>query len=110
MARLIGLGLLTTEAEIGWPIIHRLVAAFVQAKTLDEVAQAQVEKAVIKEVYRLGMAGYPLELLYLLGQLLYINEQKLTGKDAVVATLASDLSELGYDFLSLGKYVAHAPS
>lgn len=59
MAQLVGLGLLTVEATTGWPVIHRLVAAFVQAQKVDEKAQAQVEKTVQSEAQRLNNAGYP---------------------------------------------------
>jgi hypothetical protein len=106
MTRLVGLGLLTVEAATGWPVIHRLVAAFVQAQNVDEDAQVQVEKTVNSEAYRLGMAGYPQEFLFLRGQFFYIVEQALAREDALSATLANNL---GYHLKALGDYAAARP-
>ncbi|MCL4871435.1 MAG: tetratricopeptide repeat protein, partial [Anaerolineae bacterium] len=106
MARLGGLGLLTVDTETDWPVIHRLVAAFVQAEKLAEDAQAQVEKAVINEAYRLNMAGYPRALLPWQGQLWYVTEQALPREDSLAAALANNL---GFHLQDLGEYAAARP-
>ena len=106
MARLVSLGLLTTEAETGQPIIHRLVTAFVQAKKLDEEAQAEVEKTMSNKANQLNNAGYPRALLPWQGQLRHVAEQALTREDEMAAKLAN---ELGYHLKALGEYAAARP-
>jgi Tfp pilus assembly protein PilF len=105
LARLVALGLLETE-EGGDLLLHRLLAAFVQAAEGTPEAQAAVEAAVSDETYRLNEAGYPGPLLAWQPHLRHVTDAALVREDARAATLSNNL---GYHLKMLGDYAGARP-
>jgi tetratricopeptide (TPR) repeat protein len=105
LARLVALGLLETE-DGGDLLLHRLLAAFVQATVDDPKAQAAVEEAVMREAYRLNEAGYPGPLLAWQSHLRHVTAAALLRKDERATTLSTNL---GYHLQMLGDYAGARP-
>ena len=104
LRRLLDLGLLDGTPDA--PVLHRLLAAFVQQAAPDDEAQAAVERVMRDVSYDLGKKGIPAPLLALQPHLRHITAVALVRGDEQAATLANNL---GYHLNMIGDYAAARP-
>ncbi|HYP38756.1 MAG TPA: tetratricopeptide repeat protein, partial [Chloroflexia bacterium] len=117
LGRLVGLGLLETEAE-GALRLHRLLAMFVRdvaagsnSKTepgtdANVEAQTDVESVLLKVAGEINNSGYPAPLLVLQPHLRAVTEAAKGREDEMAAHLCN---ELGYHLRMAGDYQAALP-
>src|SRR5262249_25128399 len=103
--RLVELGLLQEDAEQALRL-HRLLAAFVRAGSVDAVAQGAVERVMLLLAAEYNQAGYPAPLAALQRHLRAVVDAAQVRVDSVAAALCN---ELGYHLWSSGDYAGARP-